>query len=897
MHERMKKFGSWLASFSIILSSVLSPLAPLAHATELDDLTDPTTSQAVTTQTLASTVVINEFLSNATGVVGSFEFIELMNPTASAVDISGWTLNTSLGIIYTFPNPTNLAAGGFTSVTFVGQLADAADTLTLKNAAAAQIDSISYGTTSTAKLRAPNAGKTAGRRPDGDMNWFTNLTATQGLTNGTSPNLAVPTASSVKAGTGNAAHIINSSNRTNVTLTVQLASPSLATDTITADLLDSNSTIKSVSGNGTTGSGSIALSGLDTTAATAFVDGTVTVRSFVTNASGISTAYATGTAATRDTVAPAAPTGASIPAQPEQNPTNIINSATKGQVKTVVTLPSTSLASDSVRVDLSDGQTTVSQTASAKAGGGQVNLSTIGLEAIDKQTLKDGPISVNATLIDAAGNPSPTITGATALKDTAAPTGSFVINSGATVTNNSLVTLSITASDIGTGLSQMRLSNTADFAGTSFEPLATTKAWNLVTGEGLRTVYLQLLDAANNASMTLAATILADMDADRIELIALATGTQVVERLPLNANVTANATTTMTIARYKTNPGTALPTGLTGVGPYLEIGVTDQTKLTFPVILKLYYTSADLIFAGVTDERQLQGMGFFDQTTQTWKLFSATGVVTTDVTIDGQAFAGYLFANADHLTPVTGFADTTPPPAPSTLSTTAGDGFVELSWSAVSDATSYVVRYRPDGTGAFTTVTLSNTVIQTKITNLTNGTTYEFGVASLDASGNTSTFTTGTALPHPPVAPATTEENLLVTAPPAPVRSHVAPRPIVSIEPTTEPTAEPTPEPDTSEENGAGRFLTLLAILMIAIGAGVAGYYGYQWWATRTSPEPPPTRPTPPVTPPPPAPPKVTPPPAPPAPPTSQPPAPPTPPPPDQSHPPTDDQPPVSGRW
>lgn len=925
MHDRITKFGAWIASLSIILSSVLSPLAPLAHAADLDESTDASVAQ-LTTETLASTVIINEFLSNASGVVGNLEFIELYNPTSAQVDLSQWTLSSSLGTIYTFPGSTTLNANAFTAINFVGQLNDTEDTVTLKNASAASIDAIAYGTKATAHLRAPSAAKSAGRRTNGENTWYGNLTPTSGLTNGTSLVLSPPTSSQVMAGTSNAAHIINRANRSNAILSVQLASSSESTNTVTADLIDANGTVKSSSGSATKSAGSVALNGIDTTAVTAFIDGTMVVRSFASDATGIQTMYATGTVATRDTIAPENPTGASIPAQTDLSATNIINAATSTKVKTAVSLPTSSLATDSVRVDLTDGAVTVSQTASAQAGGGLITLQTIGVRSINTQSLHDGPISVKATLFDAAGNPSTTITGATALKDTALPTGSLLINTGATVTNNGTVTLTIGASDVGAGVSQMRVSNTADFSGTIYEPFATSKTWTLTSGEGLKTVYLQILDGANNGSTISASTILLENDVDQIHLAALATGTQTVRRLPIEVNVTANAPTNLTLARYRTNPGTALPSGIGSLGSYVEIGVTDQTKLSFPVLLKLYYTVGDLAFAGVTDERQLQGLGFFDQTTQTWKLFSSTGAATADVTVDGQAFAGYLFANADHLTPITGFVDTTPPPAPTSISATVGDSTIELAWSAVSDTTAYVVRYRPAGTTGFTSVTVSNTTTRTKITNLTNGTSYEFGVASQDSAGNTSAFTSTTATPNTPEALTKAAEPLVVQAPSAPIQR---PRPTPTAQPIVTPTPEPTPTPNDDNGDNTNRFLTLLAVILIVAGAGIAGYYGYQWWAGRTppptggSPRPPtpvtppkpaapPTPPTEPVTPPPPPavpptvpvtpipPPPLTPPtqPVTPPPPATPPIVPPTPPaPPASPIPPPDQKPPVDGRW
>jgi uncharacterized protein YkwD len=64
-----------------------------------------------------------------------------------------------------------------------------------------------------------------------------------------------------------------------------------------------------------------------------------------------------------------------------------------------------------------------------------------------------------------------------------------IINLEAPTTNTPAVTLAIH----GQGwAAQMQVSNSADFAGTSWEPYASTKAWTLLPGNGIRTVYIKL---------------------------------------------------------------------------------------------------------------------------------------------------------------------------------------------------------------------------------------------------------------------------------------------------------------------------------------------------------------------------------------------------------------------
>jgi large repetitive protein len=83
--------------------------------------------------------------------------------------------------------------------------------------------------------------------------------------------------------------------------------------------------------------------------------------------------------------------------------------------------------------------------------------------------------------------------------DKTAPTGSLAVNNGAVATNNTAVTLNITGSDASGGAVEMSFSND-NTAWSTWEALATTKSWALTTGEGVKTVYMQLRDPLGNVS-------------------------------------------------------------------------------------------------------------------------------------------------------------------------------------------------------------------------------------------------------------------------------------------------------------------------------------------------------------------------------------------------------------
>ena len=81
--------------------------------------------------------------------------------------------------------------------------------------------------------------------------------------------------------------------------------------------------------------------------------------------------------------------------------------------------------------------------------------------------------------------------------DITPPTGSIVINGGASATNNAVVTLSLTAADSGSGVAQMQFSNDGS-TWSNTEPYATSKSWTLSAGEGTRTVSARFMDNEGN---------------------------------------------------------------------------------------------------------------------------------------------------------------------------------------------------------------------------------------------------------------------------------------------------------------------------------------------------------------------------------------------------------------
>jgi YD repeat-containing protein len=90
--------------------------------------------------------------------------------------------------------------------------------------------------------------------------------------------------------------------------------------------------------------------------------------------------------------------------------------------------------------------------------------------------------------------------------DTTPPTGTITINSGADVTSDRNVMLTLSCTDDYSGCSEMQFSNNG-VGYTTPEPYGTAAAWILALGEGTRTVYARFKDLAGNWSVTYSDTI------------------------------------------------------------------------------------------------------------------------------------------------------------------------------------------------------------------------------------------------------------------------------------------------------------------------------------------------------------------------------------------------------
>lgn len=99
--------------------------------------------------------------------------------------------------------------------------------------------------------------------------------------------------------------------------------------------------------------------------------------------------------------------------------------------------------------------------------------------------------------------------------DTTRPTGSIIINNDDPQSSSSAVTLSLTFSDALSGVSMVRFSNDGVWDTESWESPSTTRAWTTTSGDGMKTVYYQVVDRAGLESATYSDDIELDTDGPR----------------------------------------------------------------------------------------------------------------------------------------------------------------------------------------------------------------------------------------------------------------------------------------------------------------------------------------------------------------------------------------------
>jgi hypothetical protein len=170
----------------------------------------------------------------------------------------------------------------------------------------------------------------------------------------------------------------------------------------------------------------------------------------------------------------------------------VITSPTNNSFDRDGTITLSGTAEPNSTVEVFDGTTATLPTVNASASGAWTKT----LSAVP-----NGRHAYQATATDAANNTSAFSNTSTVTVDTTKPSGTLLINNGATSTASRTVTLKVRATDPApaSGVAQMRFSNNGT-TWSGWGAYATSKSWTLASGAGTKTVYVQYKDRAGNIS-------------------------------------------------------------------------------------------------------------------------------------------------------------------------------------------------------------------------------------------------------------------------------------------------------------------------------------------------------------------------------------------------------------
>jgi fibronectin type 3 domain-containing protein len=183
------------------------------------------------------------------------------------------------------------------------------------------------------------------------------------------------------------------------------------------------------------------------------------------------------------------------------------------------------------------------------------------------------------------------------------------------------------------------------------------------------------------------------------------------------------------------------PTGLTATAADHQVALTWNAS-TGATSYNVYRSTSSgteaLLVSGVTSTNYTD-TGLTDGTTYFYKVKAANSAGLS-------GFSGEVSA--------TPHASVSPPPAPTGLSASAGDGQVSLSWNASSGATSYEI-FRGTSSGGETLVASNVTTTSFLDTGLTDGVKYYYEVKAVNSAGTSGFSNEASATPQvpPPAAP------------------------------------------------------------------------------------------------------------------------------------------------
>jgi fibronectin type 3 domain-containing protein len=163
--------------------------------------------------------------------------------------------------------------------------------------------------------------------------------------------------------------------------------------------------------------------------------------------------------------------------------------------------------------------------------------------------------------------------------------------------------------------------------------------------------------------------------------------------------------------------------------------------------------NVQLVYDGTTLTLTITDATTLQKFTTSWTVNIPTSVGRTTALVGFTGGTGGLSAIQDVLSWTYSVGSSTnPPPAPTNVTATAGNGQVRLSWNASSGATSDNVKRSTTSGGPYTTIASPTTTSYTD-TGVTNGTTYFYVVSAVNTAGESANSSQVSATPSGSVSP------------------------------------------------------------------------------------------------------------------------------------------------
>jgi len=194
--------------------------------------------------------------------------------------------------------------------------------------------------------------------------------------------------------------------------------------------------------------------------------------------------------------------------------------------------------------------------------------------------------------------------------DTAPPTGSITINNGATYASSSSATLTLSSEDATSGVISMRLSND-NATWTPWEAYSTSRAWTLTAGDGMKTVYVQYVDAAGWTSQSYSSTVTLDTGLPTITITSPILGQEIKSSAVAVTWTCSDETSGMSHCEIRVdddswiNVGTNTTHEFTGLGDgayMVEVKAYDQAGLTSVDSVEFVVNTSPLFGPGYIEE-------------------------------------------------------------------------------------------------------------------------------------------------------------------------------------------------------------------------------------------------------------------------------------------------------